>query len=275
MGCSRLSERTLPTLAVTVLVATCAVFFASSASAAGADADTSPPPPPKVLILDLKSSGVDVATVKTLNGILPTIVGEVEGLDVVSGEDLTRMMELEAERQVVGCDTESCLAEIAGALGAEYVLFGNVGSLGGSLIVNLSLFDSAKGAAISRTLVEVDDARKLTDALRPKVRDLLRPVARTAPPVLVAGGDVEGLTTGLYASGAILAGLGILSAGAATVGYWVAHAGAEASGALAFAALLWEGQPVALALGVGGAGILVVGGGLAAAGFVLSSSGEE
>lgn len=42
----------------------------------------------------------------------------------------------------MGCGDSSCLAEIAGAMGAEFVVFGDVGKLGETFVINLNLFDN-------------------------------------------------------------------------------------------------------------------------------------
>jgi hypothetical protein len=128
----------------------------------------------RLLVLELKGNDVDAATVKTLEGIVTAGLAEYPELDVVSGEDLKNLLQLEAERETMGCDADAaCMAEIADALGAELVVFGNTGRLDGSLVVNLNLFDSRKAIGLGRIVVQSESTKRLPRRLRPKLRELV------------------------------------------------------------------------------------------------------
>ena len=139
------------------------------------------PPPsalesPRVLIMDLKNNGVAADTVKTLQGILAVQVGAYSALDVISGEDVRRLVALEAEKQSVGCDDSgACMAEIAGALGAGLVIFGDVGQLGELLVVNLNLFNVDTAQSEGRVTIEAPSLESFPGQLKPKAWDLLTP----------------------------------------------------------------------------------------------------
>ena len=65
------------------------------------------------------------------------------------------MVELEAEKQSIGCNDDSnCLAELAGALGADLVVYGELGKLGNQYMLQQSLFDTKAGKAITRISVQ-------------------------------------------------------------------------------------------------------------------------
>lgn len=139
-----------------------------------------PPPPPaaptryRLLVLDLKAVDVDKAAVETLQGFVVTGLSSYAELDVVSGEDVKNMVELQATRATMGCsDDASCLVEIADALGAQLVVFGNCGRLDNALVVNLNLFDSTKAQSLGRVVVQADTAKALTKKLRPKLHELV------------------------------------------------------------------------------------------------------
>ncbi|HEY4220022.1 MAG TPA: hypothetical protein VGO62_01740 [Myxococcota bacterium] len=162
------------------------MFFALAlAVAAGPHGYVPPPPPPvqaapakptryRLLVLDLKSSDVDKATVDILQGLVAAGLSEYPELDVVSGDDVKQLVSLQASRQTVGCSEDaSCLAEIADALGAQLVVFGNVGKLGDSLVMNINLFDSIKAAGLGRIVVQAEDTKRIPKKLKPKLRDLV------------------------------------------------------------------------------------------------------
>lgn len=129
----------------------------------------------KLLVLDLKANDVDPNTVKTIQGIVTARLAEYPELEVISGEDMRNLVQLEAERQSMGsCSEEaSCMAELADALGAELVVFGSVGALDSARVLNLNLFDSKSAMGLGRIVVQVETVNQMPRKLRPKLHDLL------------------------------------------------------------------------------------------------------
>jgi hypothetical protein len=176
---------------VVVMVTVVAVALGSMASPAQAGAPiyipppTAPPPAPepekppepqrfRLLVLDLKAVDVDKNTVETLQGFVTTGLAQYQELDVISGADVKSMVELEANRATMGCSEDaSCLADIADALGAQLVVFGNCGKLDDDLVINLNLFDSVKAQSLGRVVVQAPDAKQLAKKLRPKMHELV------------------------------------------------------------------------------------------------------
>jgi hypothetical protein len=153
-----------------------------------APAPTTPPPPaPKpakiertrLLVMDLKNKGADQDEVDTLTGLITIELSAYDQLDVLSGADIKRMVELEMEKQAAGCTDEgSCLAEIAGALGARLVVFGVVGKLGETKSIQLNLYDSNLAKAVSRQQVMVKSLEEAPDKLRPSLHELVKNFVR-------------------------------------------------------------------------------------------------
>src|SRR5688572_12170524 len=61
------------------------------------------------------------------------------GLKVISARDIGAVLGLERQRELLGCKDGICTAELAGALGVEGIVVGDVGKLGGSYQVNLKV----------------------------------------------------------------------------------------------------------------------------------------
>lgn len=129
-------------------------------------------PRPRVLVLEPASKSFDAATTSTIAGLIIVELGQDPCLDVISAAEVQRLAELEGDRQAVGCGDESCLAELAGAMGARYVVFGDIGSLGSLVVMNLNLFDNQTTRAIHRVTVQADGIAKLPAALPGPVRAL-------------------------------------------------------------------------------------------------------
>lgn len=130
---------------------------------------------PRLLVLNLERAEVSEGTAKTVDALVALSAGEAApSYEVVSSADMRRMMDLEAARETADCtDGESCMAEIAAALGAERVLFGTVGKLGDTTVITLDLFDAAENRAIGRRSIQSADMNTLPAAIRTGVSALL------------------------------------------------------------------------------------------------------
>lgn len=102
----------------------------------------------KVVVLPLTPlGGVPEGTARLLG---ETLAGELRrrpGVSVLTQSDVAALLGLEKTRQMLGCSDTGCIAEIGGALGADRVIHGSLGRVGGSLVVNLSALDPKRGQA--------------------------------------------------------------------------------------------------------------------------------
>lgn len=141
-----------------------------------------------VVLLPLAPIGeVDRAAVALFGEALAGELRRRPGVSVLADSDVAALLGAERRRQLVaGCSDAGCLAELGGALGADRVIHGTVGRVGGSLLVTLSSLDArrARGvASVSERLQGAGDEAFL-DALPAMVDRLLaeQPApARAAP----------------------------------------------------------------------------------------------
>jgi hypothetical protein len=140
-----------------------------------------------VLVLEPGSATVDKPTLGTIAGLMIVELAKDPALDVISDAEVKRLAELEGDRQTAGCTDTNCLAELAGAMGARYVIFGDVGVLGSTVVLNLNLFDSQRTRAVNRVAVKADSIDALPAALPTPLRELTAPLTgATVPPAPVA-----------------------------------------------------------------------------------------
>lgn len=69
-----------------------------------------------------------------------------EGAQVVSAQDLTLMLGLDRQRQLMGCTGGKCVTELTGTLGVDALVTGNVAHVsGGRFQLNLRMLDASNG----------------------------------------------------------------------------------------------------------------------------------
>ena len=129
-----------------------------------------------VVVLPLK--GLGEVSKETAAMYTEALAGELrrrQGTSVLADSDIAALLGVERRKQVLtGCSDAGCLAEVGGALGADRVIHGTVGRMGGSLLVNIASLDArkARGAAsVSERLQAGDEA--FLDALPAMVDRLL------------------------------------------------------------------------------------------------------
>jgi TolB-like protein len=225
-----------------------------------------------VLVLSLEPQGIESAQAALLDGMVANAVGRHAGLEVVTARELQQMMELEGSRQTMGCDTASCLAEIAGAMGAQFVVFGKAGRLGELIVVQLNLYDTTKAKAVSREELKSSRVEDIAERLGGVVDRLMAPVVGAPAPAAAAPdeGAGEGPSLPLLWTGGAVGATGAVAAAAG--GAWLVVSLANLLGetrprAAKDAAL--DAVPYASALALAGCAVLIGGAGLAAAAWVV------
>ncbi len=239
-----------------------------------------------LLVLDLKPVGVDEDEARVVDGLFAEAVGTaVKGWPaaarpkVATGNDIRTLITLEANKAAAGCNDAGCLAEIAGAFGAHYVVTGTLGKLGDERVLQVWLFDVGGSQTLERASVTAPSAGALTPRLGELAARVLHPlvpasVASSAAPAKPAGGDAPVLPGVLLVGGGGLAGVaGLAAVGAGVFALVLDDRLAAGSGATPSdkRQALDIGPPVVFTAAVAG-GAAVVGLALAGAGALLGGS---
>src|SRR5262245_14328576 len=85
-------------------------------ASATTSAPDAPAPKLRVLVLDLQSVGVSGDDARLLSGVVAALAAENPHVEIITGADLRRAVDLAAAKQDLGCDDATCLADLAGAL---------------------------------------------------------------------------------------------------------------------------------------------------------------
>lgn len=159
---------------------------------------------------------VDPGVARTLTDLITTRVSQADGFVALSSADVKNLVELEGQKQALGCEgTTVCLAEMAGALGARFVVFGRVSPLGEQLVVNMSLLDVERVTPLKRTALQADDIGEVGARLDEAVGPLLTEArAVHAAENGIAPVEAQGTPWALYAAG----GVAVLGVAAVVLG---------------------------------------------------------
>jgi len=128
------------------------------------------PAQPKIAVMDVVlKAGAPAGAGQILS---EAIVAEVRKREprasVVSAEEIRSMIQVEGDKQQLGCHNDkelACLAEIGGALGVERVVIGSLGRLGSTYVYSLKLVDVSKAQVLrsgSVNLASQDDSELLS-----------------------------------------------------------------------------------------------------------------
>ncbi len=129
---------------------------------------------------------------KQLAAALTDVVQGVYSRDtrriVIGRDDIMRVLDLEAEKQSLGCDSDKCLAEVGQALDAARIVTGSLDKLGDGYMVTMSEIDAKTLEAIGRVQERVPvDENKLVDAVTRLANELVQKASTVATGSTVRG----------------------------------------------------------------------------------------
>lgn len=157
--------------------------------------------PTKILVLDVAGESLSKEEAGAIRDRLAAEVSKRRNVEVISSEDMRRVLDVEAQKQAAGCEGgDDCLAEIGAALGADRVLYASVARLGEAFVVNLALVDPINARSVGRDSFQAgslaDAAAQMPDAaarLFGRPRSTRDAAAKGAPVVTITGGVITGI----------------------------------------------------------------------------------
>ncbi|MDX2012388.1 MAG: hypothetical protein SFW67_19485 [Myxococcaceae bacterium] len=160
----------------------------------------------RLAILSLQGAGdVDPALAAAMTESLAAEVGARGFFEPISSAEIATLLGVERQRQLLGCGDEaaSCTAELAGALGAPYVMSGSLTRLEGIFQLNLQVSDTVKGRVTARSTKVARDFESLRGLLPWAVAEacgtpLPPPPSRALPITLIVAGGAAVITGAVF-----------------------------------------------------------------------------
>ncbi|MBK7865160.1 MAG: hypothetical protein IPJ65_42500 [Archangiaceae bacterium] len=120
---------------------------------------SAPVAPVKVAVPGLVAVGVDQGLASALTEKLVVLAKRPE-LSIVTARDIAAVLGVERQKQLLGCDTSGCMAELADALGADVLLRGDLVKAGTSFTLVVKVVRALDGRELvsDTTRVGSEDA---------------------------------------------------------------------------------------------------------------------
>jgi len=147
---------------------------------------------PTLVVAPLQRVKTDAADARTLAEMIRVQVGQSTRYTLVTPEDMGSIDE-ELKRQLAGgCDEASCIAQIGGALGAEYMITGNFSRLGSRYMLLLKLLNIEEVRAVNTAAIQARSLETIADLLEPRMAELLGGTAQLRADARPLGPSVQG-----------------------------------------------------------------------------------
>jgi len=175
-------------------IAVLAAVLLAAAPEPAAPAAGGKPDKPKLAVMELAAGGVEPHLAAALTESVTQEIAARGFFQVISSREIHTLLGFERQKQMVGCSNEqSCLAELADAMGARFVLSGALSRLGDALQLSIQVLDSARAQPLGRSIRIARDVAALQAQLPYAVAEatatpLPPPPSRVLPYSLIGGG---------------------------------------------------------------------------------------
>ncbi len=144
--------------------------------------------------MDLKPQGVEASVAQNLTDLVTNQLRELGLFQVTSSQDIRNMLQFQADKRTVGCESDvACLVEIGGALGVEYLVAGTVGKLGDTYLLSLRLIHIGEARVEGSASVSASGiGKEMIDEMGRAVRRLTRSLRRGKSGFVSVTANAEG-----------------------------------------------------------------------------------
>ena len=107
---------------------------------------------PDLAMMDMKAvHGVEDSLASVLNeSFLVALKNSGQFGNVVGGSDLRAMLDLEQQKQALGCGDDGCLAELGGALGVPYLFYASLAKVGSKYVMHYKVMAVEEAKVVVR-----------------------------------------------------------------------------------------------------------------------------
>jgi len=99
------------------------------------------------------------------------------GVKVLTARDVSAVVGMERQKELLGCGESSCVAELSAALGVDGLITGDVVVLGGAYVVTVKVLSAKDGSTLAFFNGRAASSKEVPDALVTAARDVVRQLA--------------------------------------------------------------------------------------------------
>lgn len=120
---------------------------------------------PTLLIYQFTGNDVKEGVIRAATDFAASAFKKTDRFDLLTMTDVETLVELEATKQAAGCTDVGCMAEIAGAVGADYVATGEINAVGEIFAIKLSLLHPEDAKLVGIETLKVGNIENIPDLM--------------------------------------------------------------------------------------------------------------
>ena len=130
----------------------------------------------KIAVLPIEQTGVEERVISSLTAVISVELEKTGVFEVTATSDIEAMLEVERQRDALGCTEVNCLVGLGMTLGVDRILRTHVGKMGETYILDLSIINARTSRSEGRTYETVRGGpEKLLEIVPRAVAKLPRP----------------------------------------------------------------------------------------------------
>ncbi len=128
----------------------------------------------RIAVYPLEHGGIDDRVAQVLTDAVLSEVRKLDQTIVIGMDEIKAMLDLEAQKQIVGCVDASCLAEIGAALGVDRIVIGSAAVVGDGIVFGLKHIDQKNATTLGQATRRIDtqDPADVLAAIGPVVQEV-------------------------------------------------------------------------------------------------------
>ncbi|MDP2342156.1 MAG: hypothetical protein Q8O67_14460 [Deltaproteobacteria bacterium] len=143
--------------------------------------EIAPPPPAttttrplRIAVQRIEGSPDDERLLRVATDAMVVELRKLQKVSVIGFDEVQALLDLEAQKQLAGCDTGSCISDIADALGADALITGAIARVDTSVVIGFKRLDPHEGRAVAVFTRRLDDqhGEECLAAIGPAVAEL-------------------------------------------------------------------------------------------------------
>lgn len=128
-----------------------------------------------VAILSLEGNKAAQDDAPGVASILASTLAESKKLKVITQAEIAALIGVERQKAMLtngDCSSESCMTELAGALGSRYLVAGRLDRFGEKYVLTTTVFDARSAVSLAKPRREVPEQEELPDAASQMARQI-------------------------------------------------------------------------------------------------------